>query len=91
MKNGIFNEQIDSLEEELQELLNEAEKMIGHKPEGINQTIKDLKSLKTKKSKALAEDIIDIQDEIIATEEFSEEVVIKDDPFITLYDEDSEL
>jgi len=91
MKSDVFNEQIDNLEEELQKLLTQAEKMLGHKTEGINQTIKDLKLLRIKKAKALAEDIIDIQDEIIATEEFYEEEVIKDDLFVNLYDEDSEL
>lgn len=90
MKNELFNEQINNLEEDLQELLEKAEKILGFKTEGINTTVKELLKLDDQNASILASDILDIEDDIIKTEEYYIEEEI-DDPFNSLYDEDQEL
>lgn len=62
--------EIDNLEDELQEFLNDAEKVLGYKTEGINDTINDLMSFNTKNSIELTKDILDVENDLILTEEF---------------------
>ena len=85
----LFNDQINSLEEELQELLDRAEKLLGYKTEDINQVVEDLLSLNTNQADALASDIMDIEEDMVITEEYYTEID-SDDPFTSLYDQDSD-
>lgn len=94
MKNSEIKEQeINNLKNDLDEMIEKAEKILGYVSDNTNQLVKDLLSLRTKKSSMLANDIIDTQEEVIHMEEdyYKEEAEIVDDPFFTLYDEDSEL
>lgn len=86
----LFNSELDNLEEQLQELFDKSEKILGYKSEGINETVKKLLYLNTKESKELANDILEIENDIISTEEFFTEEDSNDDPFLTLYDEDED-
>ena len=85
----LFNEQITNLEDDLQELLEKAEIIIGYKTDGIRETVNELMSLNTQKSVVLATDILDIEEDIIRTEEYEDEEEY-DDPFTTLYNEDED-
>lgn len=81
------NVTINNLEEDLQEFLSDAEKILGYETEGINNTVNDLLSLNTNVSVELARDILDVENDITLTEEFLTE---EDDPFNSLFDEDNE-
>lgn len=83
------NEQLNDLEEELRELLTKAEKVLGYEADDINQVVEDLLSLNKEESDVLAADIIDIQEDMIITEEYYDENE-NEDPFNTLYDQDSD-
>lgn len=86
-----YDNQMNSLEDELQELLERTEKILDYKSEDINQVVEDLLSLNTEESTALATDIIEIEEDILlVNEEFYYENDQTDDPFVNLYDEDSE-
>ena len=78
----------NNLEEDLQEFLNDAEKILGYETEGLNDTVNNLLSLNTNDSIELARDILDVENDITLTEEFFTEDV--DDPFNNLFDEDNE-
>lgn len=86
----LFDEQMNNLEDELQELLDKAEIVLGYKLEDINQIAEDLLSKNTEESIDLATNILDIEEDMIITEEYFYENESIDDPFINLYDEDSE-
>lgn len=89
-KSELIDDQITSLQDELQELLEKAESLLNYKSEDINQIIEDLLSLNSDESIAIATDIMDIEEDMIITEEYYSETELLDDPFINLYDEDSE-
>jgi ElaB/YqjD/DUF883 family membrane-anchored ribosome-binding protein len=86
----LFNDQLNDLEDEMELFLNNAEEILGYKPEGINDTINELLSKNTKNSKELVDDILDVQNDIALTEEFFTEESEDDDPFSTLYTEDND-
>ena len=88
----LSNDTIDALEEDLQELLNKADIILGYKCESINQTIKNLLNLNTIESNILANDIMEIDIDISNMKERYEydNYETENDPFTTLYDEDSE-
>lgn len=94
MKNSnevkLCDEQIGNLEEELQELLRKAEKILDHKVEDINHVIEDLLILDTDESDILVTDIMDIEEDMIITEEYYSEFE-EDNPFNNLYDQDEDL
>jgi len=86
-----FNEQLDNLEEDLDELLIKSEKILGYKSENLNDIVEDLLSHNTEESTILANDIMDIEEDMIIMEEFFDDTPIEDDPFNTLYDQDEDL
>lgn len=88
----LINDQMVDLEEELQVLLNEAEKILDYQSEDINEIVEDLLSLNTEESISLATNIMEIEEDILLTEEYYFDVNEEDieDPFDNLYDEDSE-
>ncbi len=94
MKNSnesrLFDEQIYTLEEDLQELLDKSEKILGYKPDSINQAVENLLTLNTNIGDSLAADIISIEEDMIVTDEYYSEEE-NENPFDTLYDEDVEL
>ena len=73
-----------------QELLEDAEKLLGYKTEGIKETVNELLKLNKSNATILASDSLDIEEDIIRTEDYYEDYD-DDDPFTTLYDEDQEL
>jgi len=90
----LFNDPIDNLEEDLQELLDKADKILNYnKSENISQTVRDLLIFNTIESNILANDIMDVEADIINIREKYEDddYETENDPFTTLYDEDSEL
>jgi DNA-directed RNA polymerase subunit F len=87
-KSELFDEQISNLEEELNEILRKAEKILGHKAEDINETVEELLSLNNDEAEILAADIVDIEDDMIVTEENYEETI--EEPFNNLYNEDED-
>ena len=87
----LFDDQINSLEDELQELLDNAEKILGYKADDVNMVVEDLLTLGSEEATTLAADIMDIEEDMIVTEEYYTEDDNKDDPFNNLYDEDSDL
>jgi len=87
----LFDDQMNNLEDELQELLNKAEIVLGYKSENINQIVEDLLSKNTENCIYLATNIMDIEEDMIITEEYFYENDSVDDSFINLYDEDSDL
>lgn len=90
-KSDFFDQQISILEEDLQEMLINAEKIIKRKFKGTNEIIEDLILINTKQSKMLASDIIDIRAEMLGLEEEKYYKPDTDSPFIELYNEDDEL
>jgi len=84
----LFDDQINNLEEELQELLDSAEKILGYKADDVNMVVEDLLTLGSEEATTLAADIMDIEEDMIVTEEYYTDVDNKDDPFNNLYDED---
>jgi hypothetical protein len=86
----LYDEQINSLQEELEELLVKAEKILDYKSEDINEVVEKLLILNTEESDTLAADIISIEDDMIITEEYYSEIE-SEDPFTNLYDQDSDL
>jgi len=93
MKNSKIKEQeIENLKCDLDEMIEKAEKIIGYVSDNTNQLVRDLLFMRTKESTILANDIMDTQEDIFRMEEdyYNEDEMV-DDPFFTLYDEDSEL
>ena len=88
--NEQFTNQIDDLENELDTFLNNAQSILGYEPEGINDTINELLYKNTSDSKSLANDMMEVLDDISLTEEFFSEEISKDDPFSNLYNEDDD-
>ncbi len=87
----LFDNQMNSLEDELQELMNRAEIILEYKSDDINMVVEDLLTKNTEESIALATDIINVEDDMIVTKEYYvDENENLDDPFSNLYDEDSE-
>jgi len=85
-------DEIFELEDQLCELLNRAEKILGYRSEDVNQVVEDLLSLNGDVSDTLATDIMDIEEEMIIIEDFYfDDSNLDDDPFFNLYDEDSDL
>ena len=84
--------QIDNLEEQLDELISKSEKILGYNSENVNQIVEDLLSTNTEEASALAADIMDLEEDLILTEEFYSDEYFEDedDPFSNLYDEDTE-
>lgn len=87
----LFDVQINNLEDELQELLEKAEKILGYKADDVNMVVEDLLTLNSDDATALATDIMDIEDDMIVTEEYYSDIDEKDDPFVNLYDQDEDL
>ena len=90
-KSDFFDQQIYTLEEDLQEMLIKAEKLIKKRFKGTNEIVEDLMLLNTKQSKMLASDIIDTRTEMLSLEEEKYYVPDIDSPYIELYNEDDEL
>jgi hypothetical protein len=86
----LYDEQIYSLQEELEELLVKAEKILDYKSEDINEVVEKLLILNTEESDELAADIISIEEDMIITEEYYSEID-SENPFNNLYDQDSDL
>ena len=87
----LLDDQMNGLEDELQELLEKAENVLGYKPDDINQVVEDLLSKNTEESIAIATCIMDIEEDMIVTEEYYiDENETSDDPYSNLYDQDSE-
>ena len=87
-KNQLLSE-IDILQEDLQEMIDKSEKILGYKSESVNQVVNDLLILNTDKSRILANDILEIDNDINILENYQEEI-FKDDPFYTLKSEDED-
>lgn len=87
----LLNEQINNLEEELQELLDKAEKILEYKSDDINMVVEDLLTKNTEESITLATDIMDIEEDILVSNESYYNDQNLEDPFNNLYDEDSDL
>jgi hypothetical protein len=83
------DEQLDNLEEELQELLARAEKFLGYQADDINHIVEDLLSLNKDEADILAADIMSIEEDMIIVEGYYEEDE-NEDPFNTLYDQDTD-
>lgn len=90
-KSDFFDQQIYTLEEDLQEMLIKAEKLIKRRFKGTSEIVQDLMLLNTKQSKMLASDIIDIRTEMLSLEEEKYYEPDMDSPYIELYNEDDEL
>jgi hypothetical protein len=87
----LFDNQMNSLEDELQELMDKAELILEYKSGDINMIVEDLLSKNTEESITLATDIMDIEEDIlVSNENFYYEDENIDDPFNNLYDEDLE-
>ncbi len=86
----LFDIQINNLEEELQELLDKAEKILGYKADDVNMVVEDLLTLNSEEANTLATDIMDLEEDMILTEEYYADYEEKDDPFLNLYDSDSD-
>jgi NADH dehydrogenase FAD-containing subunit len=91
--NELYSDPVDVLEEELQELIDKADIILGYKSECLSQIAKDLLNFNTVESNILANDIMEIDADIINLREKNEydNYETENDPFTTLYDEDSEL
>lgn len=87
----LFDIQINNLEEELQELLDKAEKILGYKADDVNMVVEDLLTLNSEEANTLATDIMDLEEDMILTEEYYADYEEKDDPFLNLYDQDEDL
>ena len=85
-KSNIKEQEIEILKDDLDEMIEKAEKILGYVSDNTNQLVKDLLFLRTKEAITLANDIIDTQEDVIHTEEdyYGEDEIIED-PFINLY------
>ena len=87
----LHQEQIQYLEEDLDELINNSKKFVDDVDDNL---ISNLLSLHNKEASTLANDILDIEDEIKNLKEEYDNYIDDeqyDDPFINLYDEDTEM
>ena len=84
-----FSEQVQSLKDDLQEFLNDAEKILGYKVELYYKVVEDLLAFNTKESIVLANDIFETQNDINILENYREEFILND-PFNTLQNEDED-
>jgi hypothetical protein len=92
-ENILADEEINSLEEDLQELLNKSEKILGYRIDNVNQIVEDLLNFNTEVSIALAADIMDIDEDMIITKNYYMDEIdetFNDDPFNNLKDIDEE-
>jgi hypothetical protein len=88
----LFDNQMNSLEDELQELMDKAEVILEYKSDDINLIVEDLLAKNTEESITLATDIMDIEEDIlVSNEDYYYEDEISDDPFNNLYDEDEDI
>ena len=87
--NDLFNEQIKNLEEDLQEFLNDAEKILGYKVIVERYVVEELLKLNTEESIVLATDIFETQNDINILETYQEDFI--DETFNTLQDEDEDI
>ena len=89
--NSLFNEQIKNLEEDLQEFLNDAEKILGYKVESESyyQIVENLFSKNTEESKVLATDMFETLNDIHILETYKDDF-IEDEIFNTLQNEDED-
>jgi hypothetical protein len=82
---------MNSLEDELQELMDKAEIILEYKSDDINMIVEDLLAKNTEESITLATDIMDIEEDIlVSNEDYYYEDEISDDPFNNLHDEDED-
>lgn len=86
----LVDDEICSLEDELEELLDKSEKILGYKSYDINQIVNDLFHKNTDISITLATDILDVKDEMIIISEKYSDDEFEDDPFDNLKDEDED-
>jgi len=84
--NDLFNEEIKNLKEDLQEFIDDAEKLLGYK---VDRVVEDLLKLNTKESISLATDIFETQNDINILETYQEDFI--DETFNTLQDEDEDI
>lgn len=85
------DDEICCLEEQLDEFLKDANKIIGYEIGSIEETIKKLFSLNIPKSIQLANDILDTQHEINNLLESRNIKIRDDDPFLYLKNDDDEI
>ena len=91
----IKNEELSNIElielgDQLDEFLFDAGKIVGYDVGDIKETIKKLLSTKNTKAKILANDILDVQNEISTIEESLIEEIDDNNPFLSLYNEDED-
>lgn len=84
-----YDSEIDSLEEQLDEFLNDAKKFLGEVGT-VEDTIKELLLLDTSNSKELAKYILDTQNEIQNILDSYNDSEENDDPFLYLRNDDDE-
>jgi len=82
-----INSEIETLKEDLQEMLDKSEIILGYKSGGIDQIMEDLLKLNTDKSNLLSNDIFEIQTDLNILNNYIEE---RDNPFNTLRDEEED-
>lgn len=83
--NNIFNEELKNLKEDLQEFIDNAEKLLGYK---VDRVVEDLLKLNTEESIILATDIFETQNDINILETYKDDFI--DETFNSLNeDEDS--
>ena len=87
----LFDNQMNSLEDELQELMDRAEIILEYKSDDINLIVEDLLAKNTEESITLAINIMNIEEDILVSNEDYYEDEISDDPFNNLYDEDNDI
>ena len=85
-----INSEIETLKEDLQELIDKSEKILGYKSESVNQIVEDLLNLNIDKSNQLVIDILETENDLNILYNYREEI-ITDNPFNTLYNEDEDL
>lgn len=88
----LVDNQIYNLEEELQEMLDKAEFILEYKSDDINMIVEDLLAKNTEESIILATDIMDIEEDIlVSNESYYYEDISDDNPFNSLCDDDDEI
>ena len=85
-----INSEIETLKEDLQEMLDKSEIILGYKSGGTDQIMEDLLNLNIDKSNQLVIDILETENDLNILYNYREEI-ITDNPFNTLYNEDEDL
>lgn len=85
------NDEMCCLEEQLDEFLKDAKKIIGYEVGTLEDTVEKLFRLDTPKSTQLANDIIDTQNEISILKSRNIKIRYDDNPFLYLKNYDDEI